>query len=194
MEFPGREIALGDFREGFQMKTMKKTIAVIDKINLFVGNVVKYLLLYMAITLLFEVVARYVFNSPTIWVLDLCKLALGFLGILGGGYTLLLGSHVKVDVIYGSRSVRTKAIMDLCTSVLFLLFISILLWQSTRMALDSFALREHSTTVFAPPLYPLKMAIPVGVVLVLLQGIAKILRDIMALITNEDQEYENLQY
>jgi TRAP-type mannitol/chloroaromatic compound transport system permease small subunit len=173
---------------------MKKMIGLIDKINLFVGNVVKFILLYMAFTLLIEVVARYVFNSPTIWVLDLAKLALGFMGILGGGYAFLLDSHVKVDVIYGTRSVRTKAIMDLCTSVLFFIFIIILLWQSTRMALDSFALREHSTTVFSPPLYPLKMAIPVGVALVLLQGIAKVLRDVIALITNEEQEYENLQY
>ncbi|MDR1028359.1 MAG: TRAP transporter small permease subunit [Clostridiales Family XIII bacterium] len=176
------------------MKVMKKMIGLIDKINLFVGNVVKFILLYMAFTLLIEVVARYVFNSPTIWVLDLAKLALGFMGILGGGYAFLLDSHVKVDVIYGTRSVRTKAIMDLCTSVLFFIFIIILLWQSTRMALDSFALREHSTTVFSPPLYPLKMAIPVGVALVLLQGIAKVLRDVIALITNEEQEYENLQY
>lgn len=176
------------------MKAMRKIIAMIDKINLIVGNIVKFLLLYMAITLMIEVIARYVFNSPTIWVLDLCKLALGFMGILGGGYTLMLGSHVKVDVIYGSRSVRTRAIMDLCTSVLFFLFVIILLWQSIRMAADSFALKEHSTTVFAPPLYPLKMAIPVGVFLVLLQGVAKVLRDIIALITNEDQEYENLQY
>jgi len=176
------------------MKSMKRIISAIDKINLFVGNVVKFLLLYMALTLLFEVIARYVFNSPTLWVLDLAKFAMGFLGILGGGYTLLLGSHVKVDVIYGTRSVRTKAIMDLCTSVLFFIFIIVLLTQSAHMALASFDIREHTTTVFSPPLYPLKMAIPVGVGLVLLQGVAKVLRDIIALITNEEQEYINLQY
>ncbi|MDR2610684.1 MAG: TRAP transporter small permease subunit [Clostridiales Family XIII bacterium] len=176
------------------MKIMKKIISIVDKINLFVGNVVKFLLLYMALTLFYEVIARYVFNNPTIWVLDLAKLALGFMGILGGGYAMLLDSHVKVDVIYGARSVRTRAIMDLCTSILFFIFIIILLWQSTRMALASFVIREHSTTVFAPPLYPLKMAIPVGVGLVLFQGIAKVLRDIIALITNEEQGYENLQY
>jgi TRAP-type mannitol/chloroaromatic compound transport system permease small subunit len=173
---------------------MRKIIGVIDKINLFVGNIAKFILLYMAFTLLYEVIARYIFNSPTVWVLDMAKLALGFMGILGGGYAFLLDSHVKVDVIYGARSVRTRAIMDLCTSVLFFIFIVILLWQSTRMALDSFAIREHSTTVFSPPLYPLKMAIPVGVALVFLQGVAKVLRDIIALITKEEQEYENLQY
>jgi TRAP-type mannitol/chloroaromatic compound transport system permease small subunit len=176
------------------MKVMRKIIGIIDKINLFVGNIVKFLLLYMAFTLLYEVIARYIFDSPTIWVLDLAKLALGFMGILGGGYTLLLGSHVKVDVIYGARSVKTRAIMDLCTSVLFFIFVVILLWQSALMASASFAIREHSTTVLAPALYPLKMTIPVGVALVLLQGIAKVLRDIIALITGEEQEYENLQY
>ncbi len=174
------------------MESMKRIIKYIDKLNNIVGNIVKFLLLYMALTLVYEVVMRYFFNKPTIWVFDLCKQALGFIGALGGGYTLLYNSHVKVDVIYTNLSLKTRAILDLITSVLFFIFIGVLIWKSTEMAVNSWALKEHAVTVLAPPLYFVKTAIPIGAVLVLLQGIAKVLRDILVLKTGQPQEHKAL--
>ena len=174
------------------MKLARAIINSIDKINKIIGDVVKFLLLYMAITLTFEVIARYVFNSPTIWAFELSKHAMCYIGALGGGYTLMTNSHVKIDVLYGSLSFKKRAIIDIITSTLFFVFIGILLWASISMAISSWELKEHASTVLGAPLYFIKAAIPIGVTLVLLQGIAKLLRDILTLVTGKEQEYMSL--
>lgn len=177
-----------------KVETVNKVIAAIDKINDIAGNIAKFLLVYMAVTLSYEVIARKLFNAPTIWVFDLSKQALGFMGALGGGYTLMFNSHVKVDVIYTLLSIKAKAIIDIITAVLFYVFMIIFIWKSTEMAITSWENNEHAVTVLAPPLYYLKAAIPFGGVLVLLQGTAKFLRDILTLVTKEEQEYPSIDY
>ena len=104
---------------------------------------------------------------------------------LGGGYALLRGSHVRVDILYSRFSDRRKAIIDLATSLLFFAFIGVLLWQSGEAALWSLKLRESSPTQFAPPLYPVKMAIVLGFLIILLQGLAKFTRDMYTAITGK---------
>jgi TRAP-type mannitol/chloroaromatic compound transport system permease small subunit len=148
-----------------------------------------FLLLYMAITLTYEAVARYAFNAPTIWVSEMAQHAMLYTGALGGGYTLMMSGHVKIDVLYGTLSFKGKAIIDICTSVIFFFFILILLVESTKMALNSWGIMERSTSILRPPLYLLKSAIPLGTFLVLIQGIAKLFKDIITLITGEEQDY-----
>lgn len=176
------------------MSIISKLIFVIEKINETVGNIVKLLLLYMALTLTYEVIARYVFNSPTIWVFEICKHAMLYMGALGGGYTLMMNGHVKVDVIYSMLSLRGRAIIDILTSVLFFLYMSIMLWKCTELAISSWGYMEHSTTALGAPIYTLKTAIPIGAFLVILQGFVKLLKDILVLITNREQEYRTLNY
>lgn len=165
------------------MNSMIRVIQKIDTINDLVGRFAKYLLLFMAGALIYEVIARYIFNSPTIWVWDSCKHALCYLGALGGGYAYLYNAHVRVDVLYANWGVKTRAVVDIITSLLFFLFIIVLLWKSIEMAKGSWTMQERATSVLAPPLYYIKTAIPIGTFLLLMQGIAKLLRDIIAFIT-----------
>ena len=173
------------------MNALRKIRKVIDLINYYVGTVAKFLLLAILFALSFEVIARYIFNSPTIWAQDMSRQFLCAMGALGGGFTLLYNQHVRVDVFWGSWSDKTRGIVDICTSFLFFIFMCIMVYQTIVMAQDSWMFQERAATVFAPPLYYVKTLIPIGAILLLLQGIAKLIHDIIAFVTgkSEDMRY-----
>ncbi|MCI8645479.1 MAG: TRAP transporter small permease subunit [Firmicutes bacterium] len=174
------------------MKILRKARKIIDTINEFVGKIGKYVLLIILATLVFEVVSRYVFNSPTIWVADISTQALAALGALGGGYALLYNQHVRVDVFYGAWSDRLKGIVDIITSILFFTFTIVLFLKSLEMCMDAWNFRERSSTTFAMPLWYIKTLMPIGTFLLLIQGIAKLLHDITAIATGKSEDLKTL--
>jgi len=167
------------------MSKSKNVLAVIDNISEWVGRFGIILIVVMMMATVYEVVARYVFHGPTIWSLEINRFLLAAITAFGGGYALLRGSHVKVDLVYARFGDRRKAIIDLATSVLFFTFIGALLWKSAGIALSSLEIRETNATLFAPPVYPLKIALALGFLIILLQGLAKFIRDINTAITGK---------
>ena len=165
------------------MNKVKIILHIIDLINLWAGRLTALLMVPMIFIIMWEVIARYVFNSPTDWAFETSLFIFGGLVVLGGGYTLYTNGHVNMDVFFSRLSLRRRAILDVVTSVFFFLFIYILLRESWDIAWDSFVRREHTWTDWAPPYYPIRMALPVGAFLLLLQGIAKFIRDLATAIT-----------
>lgn len=165
----------------------------IDTLNDYVGRFAKYILLVILFCLSFEVIARYGFNSPTIWAQDISRQALCALGALGGGYTMLYNQHVRVDVFYGSWSDKTKAIVDICTCSLYLLFMILLVYQTVISCIDSWTFNERAATVFAPPLYYIKTIIPIGAVLILLQAVSNLIHDIQTLVTGKSEGLRTIE-
>jgi TRAP-type mannitol/chloroaromatic compound transport system permease small subunit len=153
----------------------------IDKINEWAGRIVSYAVLYMVFTFCYEVVMRYVVNSPTIWVLEINQYVLCGYVALTGGYTMLHNSHVNVEIVYDKFSPRRKAWVSIMTSFCFFAVTITLLWKSGIMALDAWEVSETSYSLLAAPLFPAKVCIPIGAFLLLLQGIAKLIRDILFL-------------
>jgi TRAP-type mannitol/chloroaromatic compound transport system permease small subunit len=149
----------------------------IDIVNETVGGKIAWLFLPLAAITAFEVVMRYVFNSPTVWAWDVLKQMSGFLIVMGAGYTLLHKKYVMVDVLVVHFSLRTRAIIDLITGLLFLLTFALLTWKSGEFAWRSLLLRETVSSYWAPPIFVLKMFMPIGNCLLLLQGTAKFIRD-----------------
>src|SRR6266545_3713748 len=84
----------------------------IDRLNVLVGSVVAVLVPAMIVVICCEVVARYVFNSPTIWTHDLSVFMFGYLGLLSGGYIHKLQRHISVDILYIRASIRSKVLLD----------------------------------------------------------------------------------
>lgn len=157
---------------------MKRFLSIIDTISDWSGKLISLLLIPMIAVIVYDAVARYAFNSPTHWAYETVTFLFAGLGILGGAYVLLHKGHVSMDIIYTRLSPRKQAIMDLLTSFFFFLFCGILLWKGGQYAWTSLKLRETTTSAFAPPLYVIKMTIPVGAFLIILQGIAKFVRDL----------------
>jgi len=133
-----------------------------------------FLLVIMLLTT-FEVTMRYVFQNPTFWVWSVNKQLFGLVTLFAGGYALLYGRHIKVEILQTRFGSRLKLGSNVLSLVLFVLFLGVVAWQGYLMAAASFASREQLVGLFKMPLYPLRMLIPVAALLFLLQGVASFL-------------------
>jgi TRAP-type mannitol/chloroaromatic compound transport system permease small subunit len=150
----------------------------IDVINEWAGRILSFFILPMTVITVIEVILRYVFNRPTIWAWDINIMILGAFTVMTGGYVLLKEGHVAMDIFASRFSLRVRAVIALVTSLLFFFSIGLLLWQSGVAGWESFLMREQLNSIWSPPLYPLKILWPIGVFLLLLQGVAKFIRDL----------------
>jgi TRAP-type mannitol/chloroaromatic compound transport system permease small subunit len=160
----------------------------VDRISEWVGLLTSFLILPMTLIAALEVVLRYVFNSPTEWGWDVNTMLLGAFSILTGGYVLLKEGHVTVDIIVNRLSLKGRTVIGMITFALFFFCVVLLLYQSSIEAVDSVSIREKMSTVWSPPLYPLKILWPIGAFLLLLQGVANLKRMIDASRTKETEK------
>jgi TRAP-type mannitol/chloroaromatic compound transport system permease small subunit len=165
---------------------MEKFLKAVDRINEQTGKTVSYLVIILTAVVLYEIFVRYLLNSPTIWAHETSQMIYGAYVILLGGHVLHRRGHVNVDILYNRFTPRTRAVIDLFTWLLFFYFCGLILVKGWEMAWDSFLVRETEPTSFAPPVYPIKMMIPLGALLILLQGLAKFIRDLSLAITGKE--------
>jgi TRAP-type mannitol/chloroaromatic compound transport system permease small subunit len=166
---------------------MKKFLKVIDRMNELIGKAISFLILVLIGVIVYEIVARYLFNAPTIWAHEVSQMVYGAYVILLGGFLQQRNGHVNVEIMYQRFTPRTRAIINLFTWLLFFAFIGVIFVKGGEMAWDSFVYRETDSTVFAPPLYPLKAMIPLGALLLLLQGVVKYIGEIRVAITGKEE-------
>ena len=168
------------------MRKVRAVLHFVDSVNERFGKIIAFLTVGMMGTVTVEVVLRYGFNSPTLWAHETAQFLYGSYCILGGAYVLLHRAHVNMDIMYARLSLRKRAILDLVTSSLFFLFIVVMLWQGTILASRSVAILEATNTAWAPPVWPVKLTLPLAALLILLQGIVKFVRDIETVITGRE--------
>lgn len=150
----------------------------IDRTNEWVGRIVAWWMIPMIFIMSFEVFMRYVLKDPTEWGTELVTYIFAGYILLGGGYTLLYKDHVNINVIYNRFSPRGRAILDLLTFLLFFLYAWILFREGWNFAWDAVKIGRHSGTDWNPPLSPILLTLPIGALLILLQGITKFIRDL----------------
>jgi TRAP-type mannitol/chloroaromatic compound transport system permease small subunit len=161
--------------------TMHLHTRVTDKLewlNVRIGEFVAYWAVISVFVYYYEVIARYVFNSPTNWVHESMFLMYGMQYMLCGAYAYREDQHVRVDVFYTKFSPRGKAIADIVTSVFFFIFILTMTWTGTRFALDAINNNEVSFTEWGIQYWPVKLTLPIGAALMALQGLSKLIKDI----------------
>ena len=168
------------------MEKILKCLHIVDLVSGWSGRVVCYLIFFLALIVGYEVVARYAFKSPTLWVHELSAMFFGTFVLIGGAYTALKGGHVCMDVVYGSFSPRVRALLDVITFFIALAFVGVLVWKGWESAWRSIKLLEEASTQWGPPLYPFRTVLPVGAFLLLLQLVAKFIRDLIILITGKE--------
>ncbi len=161
------------------MVKLKNFANKIDAINDWIGTVVSYLVIPLTLVVVFEVIMRYLFNSPTLWAWDVNMYFGGLILILGGGYGLLHKSHVAVEFLLEKWAPRNRALLELILSPLLIIPLGILFWYGAEAAWHSLKIRENFTSLWEPPIYPLRISIPIGAALFCLQGVSKFIRDIM---------------
>lgn len=157
---------------------MLKIAGAITRLNIWVASIAAWLIVPMFLLLMADVIMRYVVGSAEIWTAEFAQLIFGVYAVICGGYLLVERAHVNVDIIYGRFSRVAKAKVDLATSLLFFLFLGVLIWQSADMAWESAEKLERSSSIWNPHIWPVKLAIPIAGILLLLQGLVRIASDI----------------
>jgi len=157
---------------------LKKLLSVIDAISIGTGKVTSWLILLVVGFIIYEILMRYVFHLPTLWVSESMVFGAGLTYVLGAAWALQDNRHVKIDLIYGRLTLRQRAVIDSITFVFFALYMSVFLWATAEYARRSVSVMETSGSAWDPPVYPIKLAMMAGIVLLLLQGIAKFIRDL----------------
>ncbi len=160
---------------------MLQLARTITRVNQFIGRWVSLGVLLIFALLLADVAMRYLVGSPTIWTAELATLIFGVYAIIGGGYLLSERGHVNVDIFYGRMSQKRRALLDILTWPLFVLFVGVLLWQGWDIAYEAIQDMERSNSVWKAPLWPTKALIPVAAILLLLQGIVRLWADVRVL-------------
>lgn len=159
----------------------------INTLNEWTGRLVSWLLLPLALIVVIEVILRYGFNRPTIWAWDINVMLMGGIVILGGGYALLHDAHVSMDIVVQGFSARKRAILDLITFVFFFVTVGGMLLEMTSIAWSSVQTREVHYSFWAPPIYPLRVVMAVGVLMLFMQGIAKFIIKLLAVLEGENE-------
>jgi len=134
-------------------------------------------LVYLIVpVMLIDVVARYVFNAPTVWGMELATLLFGPYFLLAGPYVLHLKGHVAMDILRQRLNLHADRIVELVNLPIIIAFCGILLWFSVPAAIDSFNYAETSFSAWNPPIWWTKAAVPISLALMLLQALAEFLR------------------
>ena len=161
---------------------MSTAIVGIDTFSLWVGRAIAWLTLPLIVAMVYEVFARYYFTAPTVWAYDVSRMVFGASFVLGAAYALSKGVHIRSDFLYRKWSVKVQGRIDtFLYLVCFFPSMLVLLYVSTEWAWNSLSRGERGTdTAWMPLLGPVKSAVPIGVVFLILQGISETLKSIHA--------------
>lgn len=165
----------------------RRFLLVVDSLNEFVGRCFSWAVVLIMVITVYDVAMRFVFGMPTLWAFDVVKQLYALEFMLLAGFGLLYNAHVSVDVFTSKLSRRQQAGLELVSYLIFFLpFMIMLIWYSYEFAARSWATEEATWGVVALPVYPIKTAIVIAAVLLLLQGLAKILRELCILAGREE--------
>lgn len=159
-------------------KALKLFVRYVDATSTVVGKFSQYLVFAMMGVLLYESISRTLFNRPHIWVVEIAQFTMAAYYLLGGGYSLLLHGHVRMDLLYGRWSLRKRAVMDLITSVVLIFYLVLLLYGAISSIEYALRYGQVNYTSWAPPLAPIKIIMAIGILLMLLQSIAFFVKDL----------------
>jgi len=161
---------------------MPKTVIVfvrsVDKINTVVGIFTMYLVFMMIAILLYEPIARNLFGISSIWAVEMAQFTMAAYYLLGGGFSMLLKGHVRMDLLYGRWSEKKQAKVDAVTSLFLIFYLVFLLYGAYSSIEYAVMYGQKNRSAWAPYMAPIKIIMGTGVLLMLLQSIATFFKDI----------------
>jgi TRAP-type mannitol/chloroaromatic compound transport system permease small subunit len=146
-------------------------LKILENLNIWIGRLSSYLIFIIVAIMAYEVIARYFFHMPTVWINEMSGYLFGAIVFLAGGYAYSKEAHVKVDVIYNRWSMKTRRIADFITTIIIIGFCSLMIVYGTQGAIESIASLQTSGTMWNPPYWPMKVLVPVGFALILLRAV-----------------------
>jgi TRAP-type mannitol/chloroaromatic compound transport system permease small subunit len=158
-------------------KAIKIYVRYVDAVNRVVGLFAMYLVFGMIGILFYSAMSK-TFFDPSLWTLEVAQFTMVAYYLLGGGYSMQIDSHVRMDLLYGRWSDRTKAVVDVVTILFLILYLGFLLYGALSSTEYALQYGEKSYSSWAPRMAPIKIIMCIGIVLMLLQVIATFFKDL----------------
>lgn len=164
------------------MERYLRIVEKIDKLSDWSGRIISYLVYPLVGGVAYEVIARYLFNAPTVWAYDMTYMLYGSIFMLGAAYTLLKKGHIRTDMLYNNWSPRRQAKIDaIMYLILFFPGMILYFWASLDYAVHSWVTNEKAgNSPWMPIVYPFKTVIPVTAVMLIIQGVSEFLKSVNA--------------
>lgn len=153
-------------------------VHAVESTNKIVGKFSMYLVFAMIGILLYEPIARNLFGKSSIWAVEMAQFTMAAYYLLGGGYSMMLKGHVRMDLLYGRWSDKKKATVDAITGLFLIFYLVFLLFGAYSSIEYAVMYGQKNRSAWAPYMAPIKIIMGVGVLLMLLQSIATFFRDI----------------
>ena len=159
------------------LQIAKRYVAVVDRVNYRVGRVMMYFIFVMIGILLWSSISK-TFFLPSLWTLEIAQFAMVAYYILGGPYSIQMGSNVRMDLFYSEWSDKTKAWVDSFTVLFLITYLGVLLWGAIESTQYAIQYGERSYSSWRPYMWPIKVIMCIGIALMLLQTISELIKDI----------------
>ena len=171
----------------YKIGFVKKACSFVDFISLWTGKISAYVVLIMTLLTTYDVFCRYVLNAPNVWAQTIISYGLCVITFLGAGYAVLKDENVRVDILYHKFPLRVRAASELITWILVYSFCIVIIWKGWESAYEALKQGEKSMGIMEFPMFPTLVLVPIGALLILLQSIARNIRNILTLITGQDE-------
>ena len=158
---------------------IKVFVRYVDAMNRVIGRLAMYLVFGMMGILLYSSFTK-TFFTPPLWSLEMAQFTMVAYYLLGGGYSMQLGSHVRMDLLYGQWSDRTKAAVDAVSILCLIFYLVLLLYGGLSSSQYALQYGEESYSAWAPRMAPIKIIMTLGIALMLLQVVATFFRNLAA--------------
>ena len=159
-------------------KAIATYVRYVDALSKIVGKFAMYLVFMMMGILLFAAISRTFFNVPYIWAVELSQFTMAAYYMLGGSFSLYMGAHVRMDVLYGTWTPKRRAAVDVVTVFCLIFYLVVLLAGGISSTMYSLEYGQRNYSAWAPPVSPIKIIMVIGIILMLLQSIATLFKDI----------------
>ncbi|WP_232766997.1 TRAP transporter small permease subunit [Geminisphaera colitermitum] len=159
------------------LRWLRSYVKTINKINYAVGHVAMYLLVALLGILVWSIVAKGI-QSPSLWVMEMAQFTMAAYYLLGAGFSMQQGAHVRMDFLYEKWSPRRRSLVDSITSVFMIFYLVMLVIGGWGSSADAIIYEQRNRSVWAPYMAPIKIIMTTGMFLMLLQATAELIKDI----------------
>lgn len=156
-------------------------VKFVDRFNYLAGRFMMYGIFVLMAVLMWSTISKQLFVVPAFWTLEVAQFVLVAYYLVGGAYSIQLGSNVRMDLFYGGWSDRRKSLIDSITVLFLIFFLGVLLYGGIDSTLYSIKYTERSPSLWRPQMWPIKAIMCFGIFLMLLQSVSELIKDIAKL-------------
>ena len=164
---------------------IRQYVKIIDWTCIKIGRLTMYTVFVMMFILVLSFVTRNIINIPLMWIIEMAQFIITGYYLLGGGYSMIMGDHVRMDLVYSQLSDRNKAKMDAFTSFFLVFYLVTLLYGSISSLIYTIETNQRLFTAWAPYVWPIKTIMFTGILLMLLQSISMFFKDMAKVLKKE---------